>query len=149
MGLLFGSRAVRRQCEAVREALGVPEHDVARIMSRARARTTGPNEVLIAQGEIADEMYIIVRGKFEVAVVGEDGRAKPLRVLGSGTCVGEMGLLEGTPRRATVTCRTDEGEVLALSATDVRYLLDGAGDARRSLRGKVDERQEQLARVRS
>jgi CRP-like cAMP-binding protein len=144
---ISSSRAFKRQRDAVRAALDLADHDVVRVLGRARVRSVGPNEAIIVEGDEADAMYVIVHGKFEVAVRKPDGGLKPLRVLGAGTCVGEMGLLEGAPRRATVTCRTDEGEVIVLTAPDVRYLLDGAQGARIGLAETAAERAVQLNRA--
>jgi len=61
-------------------------------------------EVLFEQGDEANSLYLIETGELEVRAVGAQvGEEVVLAVLGSGTVVGEMAILEGTnPRSATV-----------------------------------------------
>jgi CRP-like cAMP-binding protein len=58
--------------------------------------------VLIRQGDPRDAYYAIAAGQFDVL---QDGRF--LRPCGRGEGVGEIALLRGVPRTATVTARTD------------------------------------------
>lgn len=60
-------------------------------------------EVLFSQGDTPNEMYIVVNGRLQARVEGENGR--PAQVIGEiaiGETVGEIGLLNDTPRMATV-----------------------------------------------
>ena len=111
-------------------------------MAQVTVRETSPGEVIIRQGDAPDAVYVIVHGKFEVAVVGDDGAPQPVRVLGSGQYFGEIGLLEGAVRTADVISRTD-GELLVLSAADAGQLLEG----REAVAAEVDERKAQLDRA--
>jgi CRP-like cAMP-binding protein len=108
-------------------------------------RHASPGEVIVRQGEIADALYVIVHGTFEVTAKGTDSVERSIRMLAGGRCFGELGLLDGAPRTASVIARTD-GELLVLTAADVRYLLDGAAAARRTLAAEAAERRLQLAR---
>lgn len=58
--------------------------------------------VLIRQGDIGHEMYIIETGEFEVSIDG-----KPVNHMLPGTKFGEIALLHGIPRTASVTAITD------------------------------------------
>lgn len=61
-----------------------------------------PGDVLFQQGEVAEALYIVVRGELEVVAKSPSGERVVLAVLGPGTVVGEMSLIEGGPRSATV-----------------------------------------------
>ncbi len=66
--------------------------------------------VLMRQGEAGTSMFTIVSGKVVVSVRERDGEHK-VAELGPDDYVGEMSLLTGEPRSATVTAR---GKVVAL-----------------------------------
>ncbi|MFZ4288355.1 cyclic nucleotide-binding domain-containing protein [Variovorax sp. HJSM1_2] len=58
------------------------------------------------QGAVAHWLYLIVRGEAEVVIDGPQGRTV-VAELRDGNFFGEMGLLTGAPRSATVIARTD------------------------------------------
>jgi CRP-like cAMP-binding protein/small-conductance mechanosensitive channel len=64
-------------------------------------------EVMTRQGNVAHWLYIVSSGEAEVflEVYGQERRS--LAVLGEGSFFGEMGLMTGEPRSATVVARTD------------------------------------------
>lgn len=61
-------------------------------------------QVIIQEGEIGDCMYVIQEGEVEV-IKCEDDREVLLAVLGEGDIFGEMAILEGEERVATVRAR--------------------------------------------
>jgi CRP-like cAMP-binding protein len=63
-------------------------------------------EVIVRQGEMGREMYVIQHGAVEV-VKSFNGRAVVLATLGRGSFFGEMSLLESLPRAATVRAKGD------------------------------------------
>jgi cytochrome P450 len=72
---------------------------------------------IIAQGASADRFYIIVRGAAMVYHRPPGGREAMVRQLGSADYFGEIGLLQGVARTATVRATSDM-EVLALDRED-------------------------------
>jgi len=58
------------------------------------------------QGAVAHWLYLIVHGEAEVFIETPQGRTLVAQ-LGDGSFFGEMGLLTGAPRSATVVARTD------------------------------------------
>jgi len=68
--------------------------------------TTG--EVLVKQGDTGDSLFLIRSGCVEVSVsAGEGHRSIKVAELGSGSFFGEMSLLTGDPRSATVTANQE------------------------------------------
>lgn len=61
-----------------------------------------PGQVLFEQGDASDALFIVSRGELEVVGRSEVGEKVVLAILGQGTVVGEMSLIEGGPRSATV-----------------------------------------------
>jgi CRP-like cAMP-binding protein len=72
----------------------------------------GAGEVIVREGELATRFYIITAGEVEVVEQGPGGSEVPLRRLGPGAYFGEIALLRGGYRTATVRALTD---TLALS----------------------------------
>src|SRR2546423_13046368 len=74
------------------------------------------------EGDQSDACYIVRSGDFRVTREHSDGRAITLANLGAGEIFGELAMLDGEVRSASVESLTD-GELLALPAADVRRLL--------------------------
>jgi CRP/FNR family cyclic AMP-dependent transcriptional regulator len=74
------------------------------------------------EGDHSDACYIIRGGSFRVTREHPDGRAITLANLGPGDIFGELAMLDGEVRSASVEALSD-GDLLALPAVDVRGLL--------------------------
>jgi CRP/FNR family transcriptional regulator, cyclic AMP receptor protein len=74
------------------------------------------------EGDHSDACYIIREGSFRVTREHPDGRAITLANLGPGDIFGELAMLDGEVRSASVEALSD-GDLLALPAADVRGLL--------------------------
>ncbi len=75
-------------------------------------RTFEENEVIVSEGDESQEMFIIQYGQVAIEKKHQDEQLR-LRVLGKGEFFGEMSLMEGLPRSATVRALT-KTSVLAL-----------------------------------
>ena len=65
-------------------------------------------EILIREEEIATRgFFVILEGSARVAITGPEGREAVLAFLEEGDFFGEMSLLDGDPRSATVRASTD------------------------------------------
>jgi SulP family sulfate permease len=63
-------------------------------------------EVIAEQGAPADSMHFVVEGRVGIMVDMGNGRSVRVRSLGRHTTIGEMGLITGHPRSATVLAET-------------------------------------------
>ncbi|HJQ23032.1 MAG TPA: mechanosensitive ion channel family protein [Blastocatellia bacterium] len=77
-----------------------------RLAARLRPAPFVRGEVMTRQGDEAHWLYVIVEGEAEVQLKIE-GRTEKVAVLGSGDYFGEMGMMTGEARRATVVARSD------------------------------------------
>lgn len=64
-------------------------------------------DVMTRQGDIAHWLYLISSGEAEVFIQNDDGTRRQVNVLQAGSFFGEMALLTGAPRRATVIARSN------------------------------------------
>jgi MFS family permease len=95
----------------------------ARLEAAARALVpvvVSAGDIVIREGDEPDRFYFVDRGTFRVTQRGGDGDEGVLRTQGPGDAFGEIGLLRGIPRTATVTAETDG----ALFALDRDAFLD-------------------------
>jgi len=76
------------------------------LFPRGQAVHFGRDEKLIHQGDDGESMFILVQGKAHVTV-DRDGNHTHVAALGPGDCFGEMSLLTGEKRSATVVAVSD------------------------------------------
>ena len=64
-------------------------------------------KIIIKQGRRGTSAFIIAKGKAQVILEDENGKKKLLAVLKEQDIFGEMGLIDGRPRSATVVALED------------------------------------------
>jgi CRP-like cAMP-binding protein len=65
----------------------------------------GPGSLVFHQGDRGDRLYIVKSGVLEVVAMRSDGSEPiPVAYLGLGEVIGELALLTGSPRSATIRC---------------------------------------------
>ena len=87
------------------KALGSAEHAEA-LAALCRRLEAKPGDIIARQGEPSDCMHFILDGRVGILVDMGEGRAVRVRSLGSHTTIGEMGLISGRPRSATIQAET-------------------------------------------
>lgn len=80
---------------------GLPEADLQRLARHARPVTVAAGETFIEEGSPGETMFIVLDGELEVLKRAGDGYVL-LATHGAGAIVGEMSLLSGSPRSASV-----------------------------------------------
>ena len=74
--------------------------ELATIVEEARLE---PNHTLFKEGDVGDAVYLIVKGSVRIFVGGFDGRPETvINDVGAGACIGEMAVLDASPRSASV-----------------------------------------------
>jgi potassium efflux system protein len=98
------------------------DHDqLARLAAGARTIRFGRGEQIIRQGDTGDSMFILSRGTAEV-LAEKEGRSWPVATLNAGDCFGEISLLTGEQRSATVIAKSD-CEVVEIEKQTIGLLL--------------------------
>jgi len=94
---------------------------------------------LFSRGEQPEAAYAIVSGEIEVTIEGPDGRDVFIALLGSGTVIGELGVLDGVPR-TTDARATRKTEVLKISRSLVKEALRDEPNSALALLGVLASR---------
>src|SRR5262249_8313343 len=110
-------------------------------VERLKPRRYAPGQVIVRQGERAERFFIIARGEAEVLI--ELPETAPVRVntLGPGQYFGEVALVRGTKRTATVRASQETGlDVLVLGKDVFGQLLDHSEPTRERIDSVIRER---------
>lgn len=103
------------------------------LLSNARLMRFGRGERIIEQGEQGRSMFILLHGE-AIVLVNINGTPTEVATLKAGDYFGEMSLLSGEPRSATVAARTDcemweiDKEVLGLMLEQNQNLVEKLSD---------------------
>ena len=81
---------------------GLPGHLSAGLFNAATTRTVAANEVLFMAGDSGDGCYRVEDGLLKVTMLSRSGGERILAFLGKGAIVGELSMLDGRTRSATV-----------------------------------------------
>jgi CRP-like cAMP-binding protein len=140
-------RELERRDQVLRcvDFLDVLPPDAHRSLAAAAAvRLYAPGETIVKKGDASNELFIIDRGEVAIELPRPEGGA-PITVakLGSRKFFGEMGLLTGEPRTASVRA-AGECELLVLEKEAFHQTLASHAGVVDKLGGLLAERQAEL-----
>lgn len=98
-------------------------------------------KTLAREGDLAAEFFVVLDG---VAVASRDGR--PVATLGPGDFFGEIGLLAGPRRTATVTAATPM-QLVVVGSREFASMLDAFPGVGGRIRGAAERRAGRSSRV--
>jgi small-conductance mechanosensitive channel/CRP-like cAMP-binding protein len=130
-----------RSVEAFRPLSEEQVRDLAR---HARLQRYTSGEALVRQGDEGGSLFVVLDGEVRVRRL-DGGSARELARLGPGSFFGEMSLLTGEPRSASVLALS-EVEVVVVEKAAFRTLLHDDGHLARSLSEALEARTREQAR---
>ncbi len=141
------SDVVEEVLEAVELFQSLGEAARKTLAQRARIQLYGAHEEIVQQGAPGNSLYIIMHGRCRVFVWNDkDTSSRPVAALNPGDFFGEMSLLTGAPRRATVVAE-EETECLVINKTDVKDLLLAKPEVAQEMSRVLAERHADLKSV--
>ncbi|MDO8877179.1 MAG: Crp/Fnr family transcriptional regulator [Pseudolabrys sp.] len=81
----------------------LPSRLAAPLLAGATARNLAADEVLFMAGDPGDGLYRVDEGLLKVSIASASGAERILAILGPGSIVGDLAIIDGLPRSATVT----------------------------------------------
>jgi CRP-like cAMP-binding protein len=112
---------------------GLTREQIRSLGKFARRQTILKEQAVFSQGEVGDRAYLVVRGRMDVLIdIPGSNRKRQVSSLAEGTIFGEMGLLDGEKRSATVRATQasrcfsigrDEFDALRREYPDIALLL--------------------------
>jgi CRP-like cAMP-binding protein len=105
--------------------------ELDRIAARLVTRRVPAGEVVFSEGDPGDRYYIVREGQADVSIAGS-----VIRRLGRGDGFGDLALLYGTPRTATVTA-VSELVLAGLAREDFIRLVRSSGEKPREFQART------------
>lgn len=90
------------------------------------------NAILISEGDRSDQLFTILSGKIKVVIMDPEGKEIVVNLLGPGDCFGELAMIDGETRSATIVT-TEPTQVLTIGRADFTPILTSNPDFMYSL----------------
>lgn len=112
-----------------------------RLASRVERHAFEPGATIVKQGQEANRFFIVTRGAVDIVRERPNRPEQPIATLGEGDYFGEIGLLEGVPRTATVRASKDGGaEVLIMDRSTFADFVSSSEQTEEEIAAVVRER---------
>lgn len=107
---------------------GLAEEELLALLARMERRSLQSGELLFADGDCAESLFVVEHGSLDVVKSDPGGRAHVIGQMGCGEIVGEMALIDPSPRSATIRANRPS-ELLELRFSDLAALVQSAASA--------------------
>lgn len=103
--------------------------------------TFAPGEIVIQQGELATKFYVLLEGIVEVWKETPDQSPKLLNRLTRGEYFGEIGLLEGSERTATVqVAKAAEAKIIVIEKDFFQLMMENSDQTSSDVARRMNQR---------
>jgi len=99
-----------------------PDEQLRTLVTAVTRRSAPRGSIIMAAGDPIDSLYLVISGRLKVMMGDADGKEVILSLLGPGEFFGEMGLIDDSPRSASVVA-IEPCELLALAKRDFKRCL--------------------------
>ena len=119
---------------------GLDTEDLQRIASTAVERTYAPDEALMIEGDLGDELVVLLEGVVRVDKREPDGSIRKVRTYEAGEHIGELAVLLERPRVASVVAEEGGARGLWVSGAALKAILRERPDAAMAMLATLAER---------
>lgn len=117
----------------------LPNETLGKIEKIGARKVYGRGDIILMEEEAGTALFVIVKGKVKVARTSNDGREVILTILSDSDFFGEMAILDGLTRSATVTA-IEESELFLIQRNDFMNLLQDHPEVSISLLQELTKR---------
>jgi CRP-like cAMP-binding protein len=120
------------------------DEETEKLTDAAHLRVFAPDEAIVQKDQPGGSMFVIHKGSVVIETIDDKGKKQIVGTLREGDFFGEMGLLTGEPRSATVIAK-EETQVLQIGKFCLKPILDNNPALINTLGKIIEERREMLA----
>ncbi len=120
--------------------------ETSTVAGRLRKFSYAPGEIIIREGDEGDSLYFLAKGQVRVTIANGARLTEEVAVLGPGEFFGEMGLLTGEKRSATVQAAS-EAECYRLEKADFHQVMTQRPELAEEISGVLVRRRSELAEI--
>ncbi len=119
---------------------GLDPEDLQRIATTCLERVYAAGAALVREGELGDELIVIVEGSVRVVQAASDGTERLIRRYGAGDHIGELAILRERPRIATVIAEGDGVRAQVINGESLKAILRERPEAAMAMLATLAER---------
>lgn len=142
-------REIALRCKTLRRIdmfSHLSDEEISHLAHSLTYATFARGDVMTRQGAVAHWLYVLIEGEADVWYESAGQPRRRLTTLPTGRVFGEMGLMTGEPRRATVTARTDAA-CYRIDKTHFENIMQSRPELAEAFAGVITERNKQLVAV--
>ena len=121
------------------------DEELQKLAGAAKNRVFAPGEAIVRRGREGNSMFVITRGSVEIQIL-QGSEAKTINTLRESDYFGEMSLLTGEPRTATVIA-AEETQVLQIGKGALKPIFEANPELVDSICRMIEERKLALDEV--
>lgn len=120
---------------------GLSPTELAQVQGRCRTRALTTGEIIVHEGQSADALYVVRRGRVRLYKISREGKEQVLYVAEPGTTFNDIGVFDRGPALATAEALTADTRICVVPAALMLHLLTAnplvAANVVRVLPGRV------------
>jgi CRP-like cAMP-binding protein len=111
-----------------------------------RTRSCKPRETVVWEGQDGGALFLVLSGFLKAVAAGTDGQNVVLSIMGPTEVFGELSILDGEPRSASVICLDTPAELATIEREPFLHLLEGSPKLAIRLLGVLSQRLRNLTK---
>jgi len=128
-----GKKTLEELIKSVEIFEGLETRDINKVLKVASGKKYTSDQVIFNEGDLGDCFFLIIEGKVKITKKVAEDKIEEVAILTAGDYFGEMSLLDGEPRSATVTAATDSKLLEVKNSQFVKILMNDDNFARKVL----------------
>lgn len=113
--------------------------ELGKLAHASKDRIFAPDEAIVRRGQEGNSMFVITRGAVDVQIADFSGEVRTINTLQENDYFGEMSLLTGEPRTATVVA-VEETEVVQINKSALKPIFEANPELVDSICKMIEER---------